>query len=162
MYNKINENLFKSWFSTCKKKLLSVISCHCPELAICTDLFNRDTLITPYRKFSLNCKKHSKTEKNMFKLNVFLIRFLPYLYTARIWLNLVTSKAFWSSRSQMFYKIGVLENCAKFMGKHLCWSHFSITLHKCFPMIFVEVSRTPIFQSPLKIKQRFYVDKLAK
>ena len=89
MYNKINENLFKSWFSTCKKKLLSVISCHCPELAICTDLFNRDTLITPYRKFSLNCKKHSKTEKNMFKLNVFLIRFLPYLYTARIWLTLL-------------------------------------------------------------------------
>ena len=71
-------------------------------------------------------------------------------------------KAFRSSRSQMFYKIGVLKNCAKFMGKHLCWSQFSITLHKCFPMIFVEVSRTPIFQSPLKIKQRFYVDKLAK
>ena len=155
MYNKINENLFKSWFSTWKKKLLSVISCHCPELAICTDLFNRDTLITPYRKFSLNCKKHSKTEKNMFKLNVFLIRFLPYLYTARIWLNLVTSKAFRSSRSQMFYKIGVPENFAKFTGKQLCWRHFLIKLHTCFPMIFVKFSRIPTFQSPLKIKRCF-------
>ena len=25
-----------------------------------------------------------------------------------------------SSRSQMFYKIGVLKNLAKFTGKHLC------------------------------------------
>ena len=88
------------------------------------------------------------------KLNVFLIRFLSCLYTTRIWLNLITLKAFRSSCSQMFYKIGVLKNFAKFTGKHLCWSHFLIKLHTCFPMIFVE--------SSLKIKQRFCLNKLAK
>ena len=54
-----------------------------------------------------------------FNLNVFLIRFSSYLYTAKIWLHLITSKAFRSSRSHMFYKMGVFENLAKFTGKHL-------------------------------------------
>ena len=63
------------------------------------------------------------------KWNVFLIRFLPYLCTTRIWLNFITSKVFRSSRSQMFYKIGVLENFAELTEKHLCWSYFLITLH---------------------------------
>ena len=72
---------------------------------------------TPSRTFSLK-------KRTLFKLNVFLIRFLPYLYTARKWLNLIRSKAFRSSRSQMFYKIGVLKNFVKLTGKHLYWSHF--------------------------------------
>ena len=42
---------------------------------------------TPYRKFSLNYKQYSKTKKNMFKLNFFVISLLPYLFTERIWLN---------------------------------------------------------------------------
>ena len=58
--------------------------------------------------------------------------FLPYLHTARIWLKLIISKAFRSSRSQMFYKIDVLKNFAKFI----------IKLDTCFPMAFVEFSRT--------------------
>ena len=41
---------------------------------------------------------------NLLKLNFFLMRFLSYLYTARMWLKLITSKAFRSSRSQMFTK----------------------------------------------------------
>ena len=35
---------------------------------------------------------------------------------------------FKSSRSQMFFKIGVLNNFAIFAGKHLCWSYFLIKL----------------------------------
>ena len=31
-----------------------------------------------------------------------------------------------SSRLQMFFKIGVLKNFAKFIGKHLCWCLFLI------------------------------------
>ena len=62
-----------------------------------------------------------------------------------MWLNLVTSKAFRSSRSQMFYKIGVLKNFAKFTRKHLCWSHFLIKLHTCFPIIFVKFSKNIYF-----------------
>ena len=107
----------------------------------------------PYKKFPLKRKQNFKTRK--YHVNVFLIRFLPYLYTARIWLNLVTSKAFRSSRFQMFYKIGVLENFAKLTGKHLRWSPFLLKLYTCFPVICVKFSRTPIFQSPLNIKQRF-------
>ena len=106
---------------------------------------------TPYRKFSLTCKQHSKTRKelNLFKLNVFLTRFLPYLHTARIQLNFITFKAFWSRRFQIFYKIGVFKNFAKFTGKLLRSSHHFLM-------------RTLIFSSPLKIKQRFCVNKLAK
>ena len=31
-----------------------------------------------------------------------------------------------SSRSQLFFKIGILKNFAIVTGKHLCWSHFLI------------------------------------
>ena len=57
-------------------------------------------------------------------------------------------------------KLGALENFAKFTGKHLCWRQFLMKLNTCFPMIFVKFSRTPIFQSPLKTKQRFRKNKL--
>ena len=33
-----------------------------------------------------------------------------------------------SSRSQMFFKIGVQKNFTMFIGKHLCWSLFLIQL----------------------------------
>ena len=33
-----------------------------------------------------------------------------------------------TSRSQIFFKIGVLKNFAIFIGKHLCWSLFLIKL----------------------------------
>ena len=42
----------------------------------------------------------------MFKLNIFLIRFLPYLYTATIWLNFITSKAF-NDIVELYYIKGV-------------------------------------------------------
>ena len=93
------------------------------------------------RKFSLNCKQHSKTRKE--SLNE--MSFNKILYTARIYLNLITSKAFRSSRLHMFYKKDVLEDFAKFTGKHLCWNLFLIKLHTCIPMIFVNFSRTSIF-----------------
>ena len=41
--------------------------------------------------------------------------------------KIANSKLFWrSSRSQMFFKIGVLKNFANLTGKHLCWSIYSI------------------------------------
>ena len=43
-------------------------------------------------------------------------------------------------------RIGAFENLAKFTGIKLCWRHFLIELHRCFPMISVKFS-TPIFQS---------------
>ena len=41
-----------------------------------------------------------------------------------------------SSRSQMFFKIGVVKNFAMFTRKHLCWSLFLIKMQAfgCFPV----------------------------
>ena len=72
----------------------------------------RPTLIHQWwRNLSLNCKQHSKTE-NELVLTFFFNKVLPYL---------VLSKAFRSIRAQMFYKIGVFENFAKFIEKHMCF-----------------------------------------
>ena len=43
------------------------------------------------------------------------------IYQQIVWINR-------SSRSQMFFKIGILKNFAIITGKHLCWSVFSIEL----------------------------------
>ena len=76
----------------------------------------------PYRMLLLNYKELSK-KRTCFNKICFFKKVLPYLYTARIWLNLNKSKAFRESCVQMFYKIGVFENLAEFTGKRLCWSH---------------------------------------
>ena len=41
-----------------------------------------------------------------------------------------------SSRSQMFFKIGIIKHFAMFTWKHLCWSPFLIKLQafRCFPV----------------------------
>ena len=78
----------------------------------------------------------------MFKLNVFLIRFLPCLYTANIWLNLVTSKAFRSSRSQMFYKKGFLK-----IQQNSQENTYAVVLHTCFPMIFFKKKFSKILKN---------------
>ena len=65
------------------------------------------------------------------------------------------------SRSLIFHKIGVVENFAKFAGKHLCKNLFlnkiagfqpATTLkkrlwHRCFPMNFGKFSRTPFYRT---------------
>ena len=43
---------------------------------------------------------------------------------------------FRSSRSQIFFKIDVLENFPSFTGKHLCWSLFLKTLQALRPQMF--------------------------
>ena len=59
-----------------------------------------------------------------------------------------------SSRSQVFYKIGVLKKFANFTRKHQCWSRFLIkspeimVLHdRCFPVNFAKLLRTPFLQN---------------
>ena len=70
-----------------------------------------------------------------------------------------------TSRSQMFFKIGVLKNFAIFIGKHLQWSLFLIKLlerprkvcnfikkrfqHRCFPVNIVKCLRTGFYWTPL-------------
>ena len=45
---------------------------------------------------------------------------------------------FRSSRSQMFFKIGVLKNFAIVTGKHISWSLFLIKLQGFRPATFLE------------------------
>ena len=60
-----------------------------------------------------------------------------------------------SSRSQTFFKIGVLKNVANFTGRDLCWSLFLIKLqalkkrlqHRCFPPKFAKFLRTLFLQN---------------
>ena len=53
-----------------------------------------------------------------------------------------------SSRSQVFFIIGVLINFANFTGKHLCWSLSLLKKrlqHRCFPVKFEKYSRNTFF-----------------
>ena len=64
-----------------------------------------------------------------------------------------------TSRSQMFFKIVVLENFAHFTGKHLRWRLALIKIfkfikkklqHRCFPVKFYKFLRTTFFtETPL-------------
>ena len=68
-----------------------------------------------------------------------------------------------SSRAQMFFKIGVLKRFANFTGKHLCWSLFLKNLqaeglqlhkkrlqHRCFPVKFAKFLRTTFLTEHLR------------
>ena len=74
-------------------------------------------------------------------------------------MNLADSIIYRSSRSQMFFKVSVIENLSYFTGTHLCWSLFLNTVsglkasnfikkglqHRCFTEIFAKYSRTTFF-----------------
>ena len=54
-----------------------------------------------------------------------------------------------SSRSQMFFKIGIIKHFAMFTWKHLCWSPFLIKLQafRCFP---VKMAKSSFFIEHLR------------
>ena len=89
----------------------------------------------------------------MFKLNIFLLRFFR---------DMVEHSAFESIRLQMFYEISVFETLAKIYRKKFMLESLFNKLHMYFPMMYVKLSRTTIFQSPLKIKQRLCMNKIGK
>ena len=49
-----------------------------------------------------------------------------------------------SSRSQMFFKIGILRISSNFTRKNLCWR----LQHKCFPVKFATSLRIPFYRTP--------------
>ena len=89
------------------------------------------------------------------------ILIMKYLKKWQLFINIFY---FRSSRPDMFCKKGVLENFAKFYGKHLCQSLFfnkvaalrPATLLKkrfwdrCFPVNFTKFLRTPFFTEQLR------------
>ena len=58
---------------------------------------------------------------------------------------LIWQKKFRSSRSQMFFKITVVEKFSSFTEKHLCW----ILWQRCFPVKFAKILRTSFFTEHL-------------
>ena len=77
---------------------------------------------------SLACSVYVEFPRVMFSLfGGFQTRFLGSIVQAKIkWVLNIIHDGFRSSRSQMFFKIGVLEDLTIFTGKHLCWSLFLI------------------------------------
>ena len=78
------------------------------------------------------------------------------------WILVITQKMPRSSHLQMFFKIAVRKNFVNFIGKHLYWSLFLIKFqtqrlatllkrhqHRCFPVKFAKILRTPILQNTL-------------
>ena len=56
-----------------------------------------------------------------------------------------------SSRTEVFYKKGVLRYFAKFTGKHVCHSLFFQSFwHRCFPVNFARFLRTPFLAEYLR------------
>ena len=58
------------------------------------------------------------------------------------------------SRSQMFFKIGVLKNFANFAGKHLCWNACNFIKkrlpHRCFFVKSSKFLKAPFFTEHLR------------
>ena len=63
-------------------------------------------------------------KRTCFNKICFFKKVQPCLYTARIWQNFLTLKAFRSSSQQMFYEIGVFENFAENFQKTLVLESF--------------------------------------
>ena len=74
-------------------------------------------------------------KKNLTCTSICKAYFMKIFADAKASLVFINSKCR-SSRSQMFFKIGVLKNFIIFTGKHLCWSLFLIKLQafNCFPV----------------------------
>ena len=67
------------------------------------------------------------------------------------------STYFWSSRLQMFFKVGVLKSYAIFTGKHLRWSHFWIKFQSFRPATLKVTTTKVLFCEYCKIfKNSFF------
>ena len=76
-----------------------------------------------YKKLWLNCNPPFKIRKEHVLIRYLFNKVLPYLLYSK---DMVKTKRVYRLKKiylQIFYKIVVLENFAKFTGKHLCWSH---------------------------------------
>ena len=60
------------------------------------------------------------------RLGMILNKALAQILQLRAKFDVIMSRKFRSSRSQMFFKIGVVKYSASFTGKHLCCSFFLI------------------------------------
>ena len=91
----------------------------------------------------------SLLRKNLTYSSIFKVYFKKSFATAKASLVFIKSR-YRSSRSQMFFKIGVLKNFAMFTGKHLCWSLFLIKLQafRCFSVNIAKLLKAVFYKTP--------------
>ena len=79
--------------------------------------------------------KKSLPIKNLTYSLIFKVYFMKSFAAAKASSAFIKNR-YRSSRSQMFFKIGVVKNFAMFTRKHLCWSLFLIKMQAfgCFPV----------------------------
>ena len=120
--------------------------------------------ITQYlRNFNLQIS-HDHICRSVSFSKVFILEPVKSSKSLRLNFYVVLHSATRSSRSEMFFKIGIPKNFAKFTGKHLCQSHFfdkvaglrtAILLRKrpwrwWFLVNFANFLRTPFFLEHLR------------
>ena len=91
----------------------------------------------------------SLLKKNLTYSSIFKVCFMKSFAAAKASLVFIKNRCR-SSRSQMFFKIGVLKKFAMFTGKHLCWSLFLIKLQafRCFPANITKLLRPGFYRTP--------------
>ena len=104
---------------------------------IILSLFEIDTLnFTMYILTILTCplKTYVIRLHNLISMNIFFTERLLFFFIIvkrQPKTNCWSKRIIRSSRSLMFFKIGVLKNFLTCKGKHQCWSLFSINLQAC-------------------------------
>ena len=78
-------------------------------------------------------------KKNLTYSSIFKVDFMKSFAAAKAFLVFVKNRCR-SSRSQMFFKIGVLKIFAMYTGKNLCWSLFSIKF-RTFTYFLVNIAK---------------------
>ena len=91
--------------------------------------------ITPKKKNLTITQKKTLPKKNLTYSSIFKVYFMKSFAAAKASLVFIKNR-YRSSRSQMFFKIGIIKHFAMFTWKHLCWSPFLIKLQafRCFPV----------------------------
>ena len=91
----------------------------------------------------------SLLRKNLTYSSIFKVCFMKRFAAAKASLVFIKNRCR-SSRSQMFFKIGVLKKFAMFTGKHLCWSLFLIKLQafRCFSVNIAKLLRAVFYRTP--------------
>ena len=113
-----------------------------------------NNLDIPFKKYVI--RLHNLISMNYFFTERSLLFFI--IVNRQPKTNCWSKRIIRSSRSLMFFKIGVLKNFLTCKGKHQCWSFFSITCrpatllkeHSCFPVNIKKILRTAFFIEHLR------------
>ena len=134
----------KEWYLHCElvsRKTVGLWLIPCSFTKEINSSLIRDHSFSTYAKFSEKLIFYTHTHVKIYPRTKWMTPYFLGNFLAKICQN-----SYRNSRSQMFFKIGVLENFAKFTGQHLCWSLFLETFQAVKPVTFLKrVSSTCVF-----------------